>query len=146
MAMLLILVCKHCRSHRLNKHMAKIPKIWWMMGLRHKLELIYHYLPPSFHLTVVVSVLSLLIQHFQQVLWVLKLLLSPGLGSWQFFHRCQNMIFKSIEAQGSWVQSRLRRMDFFSTHGSEIHILGSLKSLKPEKGLFQNLIRGILVN
>ena len=27
--------------------------------------------------------LPLLIQHFQQVLWVLKFLLSPGLGSWQ---------------------------------------------------------------
>jgi len=27
--------------------------------------------------------LSLLIQHFQQVLWVLKLLLSPDFGSWQ---------------------------------------------------------------
>ena len=27
--------------------------------------------------------LSLLIQHFQQVLWALKFLLSPGMGSWQ---------------------------------------------------------------
>ena len=29
--------------------------------------------------------LSLLKQHYQQVLWVLKLLLFPGLGSWQSF-------------------------------------------------------------
>ena len=42
--------------------------------------------PPSFHLTVVCFCsigLSLLIQRFHRVLWVLKLLLSPGLGSWQ---------------------------------------------------------------
>ena len=51
-----------------------------------QLELIYLYFPPSFHLTVCCFCpvgLSLLYQHFQQVLWVLKLHLSPGLGSWQ---------------------------------------------------------------
>jgi hypothetical protein len=43
--------------------------------------LFYLYFPPSFHLTVVFFCpvgLLLLIQHFQQVLWVLKLLLSPA--------------------------------------------------------------------
>ena len=48
--------------------------------------LFYLYFPPSFHLTVLCFCpvdLSLLIQHFQQVLWVLKLFLSPALGSWQ---------------------------------------------------------------
>ena len=48
--------------------------------------LFYIYFPPSSHLTFVCFYpvgFSLLIQHFQQVLWVLKLLLSPGLGSWQ---------------------------------------------------------------
>jgi hypothetical protein len=46
--------------------------------------LFYLNFPPSFHLTVVCFCpvgRSLLLQHFQQVLWVLKLLLSPGLGS-----------------------------------------------------------------
>ena len=50
----------------------------------HKLELNYLYFPPSFHLTVGCFCpvgLSLLLQHFQQVLWMFKLLLSPGLGS-----------------------------------------------------------------
>ena len=44
---------------------------------RFQLELIYLYFPPSFHLTVCCFCpvgLSLLQQHFQQVLWVLKLL------------------------------------------------------------------------
>ena len=44
----------------------------------------FTYFSPSSHLTLVcffpVS-LSLLIQHFQQVLWVLKFLLSPGLDT-----------------------------------------------------------------
>jgi len=46
--------------------------------------LFYLYFPPSFHLTVACFCpvgLSLLIQHFQQVLWVMKLLLSPGFRS-----------------------------------------------------------------
>ena len=48
---------------------------------RFQLELIYRYFPPFFHLTVCYFCpvgLSLLIQHFPQVLWVLKLFLSPG--------------------------------------------------------------------
>ena len=48
--------------------------------------LFYLYFPPSSHPTFVCFFpvgLSSLIQHYQQVLWVLKLLLSPGLGSWQ---------------------------------------------------------------
>ena len=46
-------------------------------------SLFYLYFPPSSQLIYVCFCpvgLSLL-QHFQQVLWVLKLLLSPGLGS-----------------------------------------------------------------
>ena len=55
---------------------------------RFQFELIYYftYFSPSSHPTLVCFFpvgLSLLIQHFQQVLWVLKFLMSPGLGSWQ---------------------------------------------------------------
>ena len=54
----------------------------------YKLDLIYYLpiFPLSSHPTFVCFCpvgLSLLIQHFQQVLRVLKFLLSPGLGSWQ---------------------------------------------------------------
>jgi hypothetical protein len=57
-------------------------------GIIHYLKLIYYftYFSPLSHPTLVClfSVgLSLLIQHFQQVLWVLGFLLSPGLGSGQ---------------------------------------------------------------
>ena len=53
-----------------------------------QLELIYYstYFSPSSHPTLVCFFtigLSLLIHHFQQVLRVLKFLLSPGLGSWK---------------------------------------------------------------
>ena len=51
------------------------------------MSLFYLYFPPSSHPTFVCffpAGLSLLIQHFQKVLSVLKFLLSPGLGSWQF--------------------------------------------------------------
>ena len=53
---------------------------------RFQLELIYYftYFSPSSHPTLVCFFpvgLSLLIQHFQQVLWVFKFLLSPDLGS-----------------------------------------------------------------
>ena len=52
---------------------------------RFQLELIncFTYFSPSSHLTVVYLFpvgLSSLIRHFQQVLWLLKFLLSPGLG------------------------------------------------------------------
>ena len=53
---------------------------------RFQLELIYLYFPPSSHKIYVRFCpvgLSLLWQHYQQVLWVLKSLQSPGLGSWQ---------------------------------------------------------------
>ena len=59
---------------------------------RFQLELIYYftYFSPSSHPALVCFFpvgLSLLIQHFQQVLWVLKFFLSPGLGSWQLTHK-----------------------------------------------------------
>ena len=41
--------------------------------------------------------LSSLIWHFQQVLWVLKFLLSPGSSNWNLPIRAWNMIFNSIE-------------------------------------------------
>ena len=56
--------------------------------VRFQLELMYYftYFSPSFHPTFIFFIpvgLSLLIQHFQRVLWVLKFLLSPCLDSWQ---------------------------------------------------------------
>ena len=51
---------------------------------RFQSELIYLYFPPSSHLIYVCFCpvgLSLLQQHYQHVLWVLKLVLSTGLGS-----------------------------------------------------------------
>ena len=55
---------------------------------RFQLELIYYFtyfssVVPSNICVFFPVALSFLIQHFQQVLWVLKFLLSPDLGSWQ---------------------------------------------------------------
>ena len=48
--------------------------------------------------------LSLLEQHFQQVLWVLKLLLSPGLGSWQT-QGTNNLLLdgRTVENKGKFI-------------------------------------------
>ena len=65
--------------------------------------LFYLYFPPSFHLTVVCFCpvgLSLLIQHFQQVLRVLKLLLSPGLGSFNTHKTCRKCCINNERPTG----------------------------------------------
>ena len=52
----------------------------------HKVRINLNFFPPSSHQIYVCFCpvgLSLLWQHYQQVLWVLKSLLSPGLDSWQ---------------------------------------------------------------
>ena len=65
-----------------------LEKDWWPFILVDRLflvRIIYYFWPLS-HPTLVCFFpvgLLLLIQHFQQVLWVLKFLLSPDLGSWQ---------------------------------------------------------------
>ena len=62
----------------------------------YKLELIYHYFPTSFHLTVVVFVLY--------AFRCYNNIFSRSCGCWSYFcllfpssHRCKNTIFKSID-------------------------------------------------
>ena len=55
----------------------------------------YLYFPPSLYPTFVCFFpvgLSLSLQHFQQVLWVLKLFLSPGLGGVTLTRAVENVV------------------------------------------------------
>ena len=65
-------------------------------------ELIYYftYFSSSSYSTLVCFFpvgLLLLIQHFQQVLWVLKFLLSAGLGSWQLEFKSQIIVMVGFQ-------------------------------------------------
>ena len=56
--------------------------------------------PQSYHPTVVCFFpvgLSSLIRHFQQILWVLKFLLSPGLSSWQLEFKSQIIVIVGFQ-------------------------------------------------
>ena len=98
---------------------------------RFQLELIYYFtyfstIVPSNSCVFLSCRLSSLIQHFQQVLWVMKFLLSPGLGSWQLEFKSVIIVICDFQKFLFVAWPGLLISEFKSLMRGEVCILGNL--------------------